>query len=167
MLLLVLSTMYTSAIMFIHYMCLRTLAFGKRMPPLEYSCPSPSWTERGQTTLAASPAFEKPSYSSHFPFQKYIYFVRLRGKNPFSLSAHVNVSIFKPTRYSRWSMHGLSLCDLMNAFTADHRPPVGPIGTPYGNSIRGIIHLVQEYHGQASLWYWPGELLIYHKGGPS
>jgi hypothetical protein len=31
---------------------------------------------------------------------------------------------------------------------ANARPPVRPIGTPYGNTIWGIIDLIQEYHGQ-------------------
>jgi hypothetical protein len=46
-------------------------------------------------------------------------------------------------------------------------PPVGPIGTPCGNMIWGISHLIQEYHIQDSIWYWPWELLVSHRLGPT
>jgi hypothetical protein len=56
---------------------------------------------------------------------------------------------------------------LFQELRANVRPPVGPTGTPCGNRIRGIRHLIKECHGQASIWYWPWELLISHRVGPT
>jgi hypothetical protein len=70
--------------------------------------------------------------------------------------------------HCQWNSSSSTMTNwLFQEFCVNVRPPVGPIGTPHGNMIWGIRHLIQEYHGKSFIWYWPGELLIYHRVGPS